>query len=145
MLKRLTLIALAIVLMTLALSCSTSSPSSTIKAPGNISGIVIYHTQETGDSLVVAAIINVWESKGGVWTKVTWSVSNNSGQYSITNVPPGTYMVTCHQDPNTVGNSPVEKDWLIQNVQVFSGQTTTLNLTASNALPAGAVLPTAYR
>jgi hypothetical protein len=132
-------------LTTLALSCSTSTPSSTIEAPGTITGIVFYHTQETGDSLVVTGIINVWESKAGVWTKVAYGVSNNSGQYSITNVPPGNYMVTCHQDPNTVGNSPVGKDWLVTNVNVLPGQTTTLNLTPSNALPAGSVLPAQFR
>lgn len=134
--KRIFIIITSLLLIAIGISCSAISSTT-----GNISGTVLWRTQGGENKVVIGVTVNVWGWKDGKVNKIASGFSDGLGQYSISNVPAGSYNVTCHQD---AGSNVVQKNWLLE-VKVESGQSTQLNLTIDNALPPNTVLPAEYR
>jgi hypothetical protein len=109
--------------------------------PGTLSGSITWQSEGSGKTPVVGAMLNVWGTGN---KKVAYTVSDSDGRYSIAHIPEGQgYMVTCYHVSGTSGNIVVEKNWMIQNVNIKSG-TNQLDLDFDNAIK-DAVLPVEYR
>lgn len=115
------LIAIILVLATLALA-ACGSPK-----PGNISGVIAWETVGAGNVAVVGVTVYVGDDE----SKIASGVSDGSGRYTITDIPPGFYFVAAHQDAS--GYLIAEKSWILENIEVKSNKTTQLDLTYDNA------------